>query len=241
MDTNDPTTVAGRGFGITKWHELFTHRQLLALLTFTKWVRGLENKISDLDLLREVLTYLGLVCDRVNYYNSAFCTWHITREVIGGTFGRQAIPMVWDFTEINPFGDASGNLEGALDWVLGVLKELINVKNSAEVIRASATELPYSNNFFDAIITDPPYYDNISYAALSDFFYVWLKRSIGHIYPEHFSGELTPKKKEIVADAKRHGGKEKAKKFYEEMMEKALQEAWRVLKTKLSPCLSLCP
>jgi putative DNA methylase len=65
---------------------------------------------------------------------------------------------------------------------------------------------------------------------LSDFFYVWLKRSIGHLYPEHFSGELTPKRKEIVADAKRHGSKEKAKKFYEEMMEKALQEAWRVLK-----------
>lgn len=230
MDTNDPTTVAGRGFGISKWYELFTPRQLFALLTFTKWVKYLKHSIGELNLLTAILTYLGLVCDRVNYYNSAFCTWHITREVIGGTFGRQAIPMVWDFTEINPFGDASGNVKGALEWVLGVIKELVNSGESAKVLRASATELPYPDNFFDAIITDPPYYDNISYAALSDFFYIWLKRSIGHLYPEHFSGELTPKKKEIIADAKRQGSKEKAKKFYEEMMEKSLQEAWRVLK-----------
>jgi len=145
------------------------------------------------------------------------------------TFGRQAIPMCWDFAESTPFNEIGANWQACMDAAVNTLKNCLFGK-PASVLRASATELPCPNNFFDAIITDPPYYDNISYAALSDFFYVWLKRSIGHLYPEHFSGELTPKKKEIVADAKRHGSKEKAKKFYEEMMEQSLKEAWRVLK-----------
>jgi putative DNA methylase len=234
MDTNDPTTVAGRGFGISKWYELFTPRQLLALLTFTKWVRKSEEdmgkRVFEEEFIKAICCKLGLTLDRFADYSTSLCVWATDGEFIAHTFGRQAIPMVWDFAEVNPFGYASGNVQGALDWVLGVIKELVNSGKPANVLRTSATELPYPDNFFDAIITDPPYYDNISYAVLSDFFYVWLKRSIGHLYPEHFSGELTPKKKEIVADAKRHGSKEKAKKFYEEMMEKSLQEAWRVLK-----------
>jgi len=100
----------------------------------------------------------------------------------------------------------------------------------ASVIRGSAAELPYSNSFFDAVIIDPPYYDNISYAVLSDFFYVWLKRSVGYLYPDHFASQLTPKRNEIIADSHRHTGKEKSKRFYEEMMLKALKETKRVLK-----------
>lgn len=235
-DEPDEVTLGFRvqPYGFTKWYELFTPRQLLALLTFTKWVRKAYEQVKieghNEELLKGISCNLAIILDRLSSYLTTVCMWVCERELSAQIFARQAIPMVWDFAEINPFGDGSGNVEGALEWVLGVLKELINVENSAEVIRTSATELPYSNNFFDAIITDPPYYDNVPYADLSDFFYVWLKRSIGHIYPEHFSGELTPKKKEIVADAKRHGGKEKAKRFYEEMMEKAFQEAWRVLK-----------
>lgn len=234
MNTNDPTTVAGRGFGISKWYEIFTPRQLLALLTFTKWVRkayeNMKNEQYQEDISKGICCKMGSTLSRFSDYSSAFCVWAIDGEFIAHTFGRQAIPMVWDFSEVNPFGDGSGNVNGALKWILDVIYQLINLNNHADVSRTSATELPYSDNFFDAIITDPPYYDNISYAALSDFFYVWLKRSIGHLYPEHFSGELTPKKKEIVADIKRHGSKEKAKKFYEEMMEQSLKEAWRVLK-----------
>ncbi len=233
MDTNDPTTVAGRGFGITKWYELFTPRQLLALLTFTKWVGLVEEGMrrEEVDFAKGVSLYLSLALDRMASYNATANPWHVTGEKATSCFGRQAIPMVWDFGEINPFAE-SFSWKVQLEWISKVLKEITNEKTNANsfVERGSATELPYPDNFFDAIITDPPYYDNISYAALSDFFYVWLKRSIGHLYPEHFSGELTPKKKEIVADAKRHTGKEKAKKFYEEMMSLALQEAWRVLK-----------
>ncbi len=222
-------------YGMPTYGDIFTPRQLLALLTFTKWVRKVEEEMKDDNYEDEfaasIITYLAFALDRMASYNTSVNPWHVTKEIATSCFGRQAIPMVWDFDEINPFAK-SFSWKVQLNWVLKVLHELISssINTFANIKRASATELPYPDKFFDAIITDPPYYDNISYAALSDFFYVWLKRSIGHLYPEHFSGELTPKKKEIVADAKRHGGKEKAKKFYEEMMEKSLQEAWRVLK-----------
>ena len=98
------------------------------------------------------------------------------------------------------------------------------------VSQSSATELPYPENYFDAVFTDPPYYDNINYAELSDFFYVWLKRSIGDLYPELFSTPLVPKSKEIVANPVRHGGETKAKEFFETMLKKAFQEIYRVLK-----------
>ncbi|MFZ8832204.1 MAG: DUF1156 domain-containing protein [Thermodesulfobacteriaceae bacterium] len=99
-----------------------------------------------------------------------------------------------------------------------------------QVSQASATELPYPDNYFDAVFTDPPYYDNVNYAELSDFFYVWLKRSIGDLYPELFSTPLVPKSKEIVANPVRHGGEAKAKEFFETMLKKAFQEIYRVLK-----------
>ena len=234
MDTNDPTTVAGRGFGILKWYELFTPRQLLALLTFTKWVRKAEEEMRkenyDAMFTKGILVYLASTMSKSVDFNSAFSRWANHLEKSAATFSRQAIPMVWDFCEINPFSKSTGNWLTALNYVKTSIPDKLFTAGSSNVLRTSATELLFPDNFFDAIITDPPYYDNISYAALSDFFYVWLKRSIGHLYPEHFSGELTPKKKEIVADVKRHGGREKAKKFYEEMMERSLQEAWRVLK-----------
>ena len=98
------------------------------------------------------------------------------------------------------------------------------------VLQASATELPYPDNYFDAVFTDPPYYDNVNYAELSDFFYVWLKRSVGDLYPELFSTPLVPKSKEIVANPVRHKGEAKAKEFFETMLKKAFQEIYRVLK-----------
>jgi len=98
------------------------------------------------------------------------------------------------------------------------------------ITQFSATSLPYPDNYFDAVITDPPYYDNVNYAELSDFFYVWLKRSIGDLYPELFSTPLTPKSQEIVANPIRHERQDRAKKFFEDMLKKAFQEIHRVLK-----------
>ena len=139
--------------------------------------------------------------------------------------------MVWDFSESAIFGDATGSLAICFDWVVKGLREAWSHSLPADVRRGSATELPFGANEFDAVITDPPYYDNVSYANLADFFYVWLKRTVGHLYPEHFSGVLTPKKKEAIAAFYRHEGKrEVAQRFYEDMMGQAFAEAGRVLK-----------
>lgn len=222
-------------YGIEKFSDIFTSRQLICLLTFAKYVQFAHKEILskgyDVEMAKAIACYMCIIMDRLAMFNCSVAWWQSNGEFIAQLFVRQAIPMAWDFVEINPFGKASGGIDGALDWVLKVLEQLDEIDNFASVIRGSATQLPYDKEFFDAVITDPPYYDNISYAALSDFFYVWLKRSIGFLYPEHFSSELTPKKSEIVADSKRYqNSKEKAKQVYEEMMLKAFKEAHKVLK-----------
>jgi putative DNA methylase len=139
--------------------------------------------------------------------------------------------MVWDFAELAPFGDASGNVTDRLANTCTAIGLLGEVAASAAVTRGSAKALPWPDASFDAVITDPPYYDNVDYAKLADFFYIWLKRTIGPLYPEHFTSAGTPKKQEIVADPVRHGGsKEKARAAYEQMMAQSLAEAHRVLK-----------
>jgi len=221
-------------YGFAKWYELFTPRQLLTLLTFTKWVRRAYEEMRkeghEEGLTKGIATHLALLSSKMSDYLGSFCQWLVQTEAVAHIFARQALPMLWDFAELNPFGEAGSNSVSILKAIVEAVNSCNDIDAYANVIRTSATELPYHENFFDAIITDPPYYDNVPYADLSDFFYVWLKRSIGHLYLEHFSGELTPKKKEIVADAKRYGSKEKAKQFYEEMMFQSLQEAWRILK-----------
>ena len=241
MDTTSQTTVAGRGFGITRWSELFTPRQMLCLLTFAAAVRKAVGQAASLsqdeERHRALGTYLAVLVNRQADYNSSLARWHITGEKISGTFGRQALPMVWDFAELAPFGGASGSPEGAIDWIVGVAEAQAGSGIPTHVTRGSAMALPWgecqagSPTYFDAVITDPPYYDNVDYAKLSDFFYVWLKRTIASLYPEHFATDTTPKKSEAVADPVRHGGsKDKARRAYEDMMAQSFREAYRVLK-----------
>ncbi|MEH2458061.1 DUF1156 domain-containing protein [Nostoc sp.] len=223
-------------YGLDNFGKLFTARQLLSLMTFVKWVKLAHHEIlqqgDEEELAKAISTYLGVMCDRLADYNSSISTWHNGRELIGHTFTRQALPMVWDFAEINPIGTGSGNAKGALGWILQFIKQESQEYNKPGILqRSSATSLPIDSNSLDAVITDPPYFDSISYANLSDFFYIWLKRSIGHLYPEHFSSQLTPKKNEAIMEPSRHGGdKKKAAQFYEEIMHKAFCEANRVLK-----------
>lgn len=184
------------------------------------------------ELAQAVGTYLAVLVDRLADMNSTICRWLNTLEAVASGFGRQALPMVWDFAEVAPFGKASGGVDNALDWIVGVLNNSDYHSSYATVTRGSATALPWPGSSFNTIITDPPYYDNVSYSNLSDFFFVWLKRSIGHLYPEHFSTEATPKKKEIIAAFYRHGGdKAKSRRAYEQMMAQAFREANRVLKS----------
>ncbi|MEE8389823.1 MAG: DUF1156 domain-containing protein, partial [Anaerolineae bacterium] len=222
-------------YGVKEWGQFFTPRQLFTLLTFAKYVRVAHTRILQRGYSEEqaktVATYLGLWTDRIVDYGSGQCTWKPGGEFVASSFGRQALPMIWDFAEVNAFGNASGNALSALEWILDVIRENSNLGCVGEVWRGSATETLFEANTFDAIITDPPYYDNVGYSDLSDFFYIWLKRSIGFLYPEHFSSFLTPKKKEAIMDAGRHDrSKEAAKDFYEQMMAQAFAEAGRTLK-----------
>ena len=238
MDKNDPTTVAGRGYGIERFGELFNERQKLALLTFAEKVRQayteMLNEGADSEFAKAVATYLAFVISKTADYCSVLCQWRNNLETVGHTFARQALPMLWDYVEGNPVTGASGTAEGGLEWVISVLAHLSQIPPAStlpQVHQGSATELPYPDKFFDAVITDPPYYDNVPYSDLSDFFYVWLRRTIGHLYPDLFLTPLTPKVEELVADTQRRGGSmEAAKQWFEQQLTQAFREIYRVLK-----------
>jgi len=222
-------------YGLTRFIDLFTPRQLLALLTFAAEVHhaysAMLEKGIDQERATAITTYLGLLIDRLADRSSTICHWDNSRETIANTYARQALPMVWDFAEVNPFGQASGSITGALSWILEVIQGLSKSGQPSFVYRTSANQLPFEEDTLDAVITDPPYYDNVSYADLSDFFYVWLKRSIGFLYPEHFGTPLTPKKSEAIMATYRHNkSKVVARQIYETMMAQAFSEAHRVLK-----------
>jgi len=222
-------------YGLGTFGDLFTPRQMLCLLTFAAAVREFIGRAASLSLDQErakaVATLLACALDKVIDCNNSLCAWEPVAQCARHLFGRQAIPMVWDFGESVAFAGSAGDWNEHLGRVLDSIGLTTGSGIPATVCRGSATALPWPDAMFDAVITDPPYYDNVPYADISDFFYVWLKRTIGHLYPEHFATVATPKKSEAVADATRHGGsKEKARRAYEEMMAKAFREAHRVLK-----------
>ena len=135
---------------------------------------------------------------------------------MGSTFSRQAIPMTWDYAEVTPFGGGSGNIVDYFSRSIEAVRHCTNISSFTNVNRYSSMKLMFESNTLDAVVTDLPYFDSVPYADLSDFFYVWLKSSIGYLYPEHFSGKLTPKKKEAIAEPARQGGdRAKAAKAYE--------------------------
>jgi putative DNA methylase len=228
-------------YGFDTFGDLFSPRQLLALTTFSDLVQEVQKKAhkdainagfcddgvslssggSGATAYAEaVAVYLAFAVDKgANYWSSA-CAWSITTEKMISTFGRQALPMIWDYTEANPFSDSSGN------WDLGVAQasKLLNSVSpgiTGQVKQADAQTQSISLN--KVISTDPPYYDNIAYADLSDFFYVWLRRALRSIFPDLFSTMAVPKAEELVATPYRHGSKQAAEKFFLDGMTEAMR------------------
>lgn len=223
-------------YGINTWGKLFNARQLLTLIILANTIRRANGEMKEKDYENEyakaVTGYLGLILDRLADYNSTLCRWANNGEYVGNTLTRQALPITWDYFELFPDSKSTGDFNSGIDWVSRVIETNATINKSAIIFNNSAISIEKNDNYFDAIFTDPPYYYNVPYADLSDFFYVWLKRSIGNFFPDLFSTVLSPKKNEIVQmkfwDQERYP--EKDQKWFENSLTKAFKEIYRVLK-----------
>lgn len=223
-------------YDFNTWGDLFNARQMLTLITFVDKIRSAHIKMQeegyDPQYARAVTTYLALTFDRMAMSYNTLTQWQPNREVMGNMFARQTLQMIWDYAEPNAVDGTIRNWEGLSSDTLTVISDMSKILSlyPAHCRQLSATSLPYPNEFFDAVFTDPPYYDNVPYSYLSDFFYVWLKRILGDLYPELFSTPLTPKSNEIVVYANYPGGKEKANQYFEKNLGLSFSEIYRVLK-----------
>lgn len=218
--------------GVSEWQQLFTPRQLLALTTLIRTLERAQRQLrseGDGPIGDAIATVLALAIDRQADYGSSLCRWVPAGEFMGNTFGRQALGIIWDFAETNPVGTGSGNFDGALEWVERVCRSVAQSNLSiGHVEQASATSHPLPDDSVSAFVTDPPYYDSVPYADLADFFYVWLKRSVGAIYPTLFADNLTPKELEVVQLAERNRMYSyKTKENFEKLMTHSLSEGRR--------------
>jgi len=240
---NDPRNFWTVNYGLDKFGDLFTPRQLVALTTFSDLVHEVRKRVKydalaiglpvDAKPLNDsgtgaiayadaVAVYVGFVVSNMSHRMTTICTWDSGGPTWGtktrSTFARQAIPMSWDFAEVNPLSTQSGSFENALEYnSKGVV--------CAGISRGSALQADAGTQTLSSdrlVSTDPPYYDNIGYADLSDFFYIWLRRSLKPVFPELFATLAVPKAEELVATPYRHGGKEKAEAFFLDGMTQAM-------------------
>ena len=232
MNRDTSNLVSGRGYGFITWADLFTERQLVALTTFSDLVAEARERVrqdavaagvpDDSVPLRDggmgataysdaVGVYLGMAVSKLSDAQSSLCRWKVSMTQSIGTFGRQALPMVWDYSEANVFGGMAGDLVVSLTNMMRVVDQLA-AETLGKVHQADARSQELSGDCL--VSTDPPYYDNIGYADLSDYFYVWLRRSLRTVFPDIFATLSVPKAEELVATPYRHGNKEKAEAFF---------------------------
>lgn len=231
-------------YGMTTWGDAFTPRQLTALTTLVDLLKelradikrdarlaGMPEQDAD-DYMKSVCTFLALALDRTADFNNAVNRWSSSNQKVMNLFARQAIPMNWDFAEANTFGDSVGGWTTCCDYVA----DCIEVLTRGERHAGEAAQVDAANGASGVesllVSTDPPYYDNIGYAALSDFFYVWLRRSVGDLYKELFSTILVPKTRELTAAPERfEGDRNKAKDHFES----GFRHAFSKLRDRLDP------
>jgi putative DNA methylase len=240
--TNDRRWFSPPLYGLPRYRDLFTPRQLATLTTLSTLVEFARAEVLDaarragfggddlpldeggagaLAYADSVATYLALAVSRTANYCSTVCSWHsgAKYETVTSTFGRQAIPMTFDYAEANPFSGASGNWSSGIEWVANVISGLpANPRGTA--VQSDAVQQFQSVD--KVVSTDPPYYDNIGYADLSEFFYIWLRRALKPIFPDLFATMEVPKAEELVASPFRHGTKETAEAFFLDGMTRAL-------------------
>jgi len=204
-------------FGMTSFNDLFNNRQKLALETFSDVIIELKNELEsqnhDIDYVNTIITYLTFGLNRMANRMTTLCIWNSGGQKIEQTFGKQALSMTWDYAEVNPFSGKSGSWAGSLSWIPKVLK---NLNPQVEGI---AAQKDVSKSIIDVdnpmICTDPPYFDNILYADLSDFFYFYIRKILKEIYPELLGTLKTPKDGEIVSNSFRFkGNREKANSHF---------------------------
>jgi putative DNA methylase len=207
-------------YGFKSFHQLFSSRQITTLVTLSDMLNKLrEQVIVDFDdgldgssYADAVITYMSMAIGKATDYWSTICSWHNSREIMRNTFGRQAIPMTWDYTEANPFSKSTGNWAACLAWGWEVLQK-VPASPGSFIQQKDAMTLNHQENTV-LFCSDPPYYDNIAYSDLADYFYVWMKRNLGEIYPDLFTTILTPKDEELVATPYLHDSKSDAEKFF---------------------------
>jgi adenine-specific DNA methylase len=223
-------------YGIDTFRGLFNDRQLFVLGSLCEAVRAAYSEMVSEGMEPEralaVVTYLGFMIDKIADYNSAFTSWATSGEFLRGTFARQAIAMVWDYVETDVFQPKGGIWESHIKWVeLAVRHCSLIDSTKVATLRGDAQHLAFADGTFDGVIVDPPYYDAIQYGDLSDFFYVWLKRSVGHLYPAVFATPLTPKNQEIIESrADKQSPEYVSHDEFERRLQAALAEMTRVVK-----------
>lgn len=230
-------------YGLDKWHKLFTPRQLVALNTFSDLVQEAKAKAEQEAILagmpddgialadggcgakaygEAVSIYLGFGVSRLSDICNSLCRWEVSKTQVRNLFGRQAIPMVWDFAENNIFANAAGDYATSLGSIIRVISTSLSIHCYSSGIAEQYPAQSQTVSQEKIISTDPPYYDNIGYADLSDFFYMWLRRTLRSIYPALFATISVPKAEELVATPYRHGSKEAAESFFMDGMTSAM-------------------
>ncbi|MBN8676638.1 MAG: DUF1156 domain-containing protein [Chitinophagales bacterium] len=226
-------------WGIDTWGDMFTPRQLLALHTLVEKLRELKAELhsTESDYGKAVATYLGILVDRVAIVNTSFGVWHTSGEKLERPMGRQAIPMVFDYPESNPFCNATGSISNQIEWLTRYVESESGYPFQTILQNASSGEREqFLEKSLTAVVTDPPYYDAIAYADLSDFFYVWLKRTLADVFPLTFTTPQTPKVEECTALKHHHQGKLDVAKLH---FEHKLLQIFKAIEHQTSDVVSI--
>lgn len=207
--TKQTDLISSRGWNINQWYQMFSNRQLNMLLTINKQLLNLKATLNQSNYTNILFTYLSIWFDRIAVANTSLGRWHISGEKLEHPFSRQAIAMVFDYPESNPFCNSSGSALNQLEWIIRYIESESNSPFAALFANASSGEKgQFAAKTLTAVVTDPPYYDAIAYADISDFFYVWMKRTLGDIYPINFATPQTPKTEECTALKHHHHNSE---------------------------------